>query len=247
MRLELLKQADQNDRSKNVVLFDQSAKRLLGRDRPTSRRPAAQTCPTTTVMDLVPGDLRLKEGSNELQVRFESPEVGGVKLAKIYTFKRGDYVIGVRHEVINNSGAALSPRLYLQLVRDGNPPEGESSSTSPSPARRSTPTRASSRRSSSRRSRSTRPTTAARHHRRERLGGDGAALLRGRPAARQRQRRQAAARVLQRQGRHQHLLGGHVPAGGRGGAGSTKAFDAQLYAGPQEENKLAALAPGWSW
>jgi YidC/Oxa1 family membrane protein insertase len=32
-----------------------------------------------------------------------------------------------KHEVINTGSAAVSPQLYLQLVRDGNKPPGESS------------------------------------------------------------------------------------------------------------------------
>ena len=36
-------------------------------------------------------------------------------------------MIGVRHEIVNESGAPVSPLLYYQLVRDGNPPPGGSS------------------------------------------------------------------------------------------------------------------------
>jgi YidC/Oxa1 family membrane protein insertase len=43
-----------------------------------------------------------------------------VVLRKTYVFKRGAYTIDVRHEVINRSAAMVSPQLYLQLVRDGN-------------------------------------------------------------------------------------------------------------------------------
>jgi YidC/Oxa1 family membrane protein insertase len=60
-------------------------------------------------------------------VRFESPEVGGVKLVKTYTLQRGSYTLGVKHEVINTGTNPASPQLYLQLVRDGNKPAGESS------------------------------------------------------------------------------------------------------------------------
>ena len=73
------------------------------------------------------GARTLADGQNELQVKFESPEVGGVKLVKTYTLRRGAYDIAVRHDVINTSGAAVNAQLYLQLVRDGNPPVGESS------------------------------------------------------------------------------------------------------------------------
>jgi YidC/Oxa1 family membrane protein insertase len=64
---------------------------------------------------------------NELVVKFESPESGGVKLVKTYTLKRGAYDVAVKHEVVNSGAAAVSPQLYLQLVRDGNKLAGESS------------------------------------------------------------------------------------------------------------------------
>jgi len=73
------------------------------------------------------GERSLKAGQNELALRFESAEMNGVKLVKTYTLKRGSYVIDVKHEVVNNGQASVSPQLYMQLVRDGNKPEGESS------------------------------------------------------------------------------------------------------------------------
>jgi YidC/Oxa1 family membrane protein insertase len=73
-----------------------------------------------TPMSLVPGPTSLADGQNELKLRFESAEVGGVKLAKTYTLKRGSYVLDVQHEVINVGSQPVSPKLYLQLVRDGN-------------------------------------------------------------------------------------------------------------------------------
>jgi YidC/Oxa1 family membrane protein insertase len=113
---------------KNVVLLDQSSSRYYVAR--TGLWPATGAGPLPehhTVMQLVPGERTLAEGAKQLQVKFESPEIGGVKLVKTYTFKRGDYAIDVKHEVVNNSSAMLNPRLYLQLVRDGNPPPGGSS------------------------------------------------------------------------------------------------------------------------
>ena len=72
-----------------------------------------------TVMRWVPGERSLKDGENELKVRFESPDMGGVKLVKTYTLRRGAYDIAVEHEVINTGNAAVTPQLYVQLVRDG--------------------------------------------------------------------------------------------------------------------------------
>ncbi len=70
-----------------------------------------------TVFALASEDLSLKDGANELSVRLESAEVGGVKLVKTFTFKRGSYAIGVKHEVLNAGAAAIAPQLYVQLVR----------------------------------------------------------------------------------------------------------------------------------
>ena len=35
--------------------------------------------------------------------------------------------MAVRHEIVNTGSVPVSPQLYLQLVRDGNKPPGESS------------------------------------------------------------------------------------------------------------------------
>src|SRR6186713_1197570 len=104
-------------------------------DESTNRVYVAQTgligssaLPThKTPMAVVPGDRALKDGQDELQVKFESADVGGVKLVKTYTLKRGAYDIAVRHDIVNIGTAAVSPQLYMQLVRDGNKPPGESS------------------------------------------------------------------------------------------------------------------------
>lgn len=107
----------------NVVLFDQSAQRLyLAQSGLWASASGPGNLPEHhAVMRVLPGERTLKDGQAQLELKFESPEMGGVKLVKTYTFKRGDYAVGVKHEVVNGSGATISPRLYLQLVRDGNP------------------------------------------------------------------------------------------------------------------------------
>jgi YidC/Oxa1 family membrane protein insertase len=73
-----------------------------------------------TPMTLVAADTELKDGQNALTVRFESADIGGVKLVKTYTARRGGYDLSVKHEVVNTGTAPVSPQLYLQLVRDGS-------------------------------------------------------------------------------------------------------------------------------
>ena len=128
VRLELLKYSDASDPKQRVVLFDQSAQRVYLAQTGLVTSQAGISLPNHfTVMQAQPGERTLKDGVKDLSISFESPEVGGVKLLKTYTFHRGAYTIGVKHELRNASAAAVSPQLYLQLTRDGNPPPGESS------------------------------------------------------------------------------------------------------------------------
>jgi YidC/Oxa1 family membrane protein insertase len=112
----------------DVVLMDESAERLYVAESGLTPAVGNGSLPNHhTVMTLVPGSRSLQPGENSVQVKFESPVVGGIKLVKTYTFSRGDYVIDVKNEVVNESGAAVSPRLYFQLVRDGAALPGGSS------------------------------------------------------------------------------------------------------------------------
>jgi YidC/Oxa1 family membrane protein insertase len=127
-RLEMLKQVDHLDHSKNELLFDASADRLYKAQTGLIAAQGAQALPNhQTPFNLTPGDLTLKDGQDQLDVRLESPQVGGVKLIKTLTFHRGSYLVHVKHEVVNESAEPVAPQIYYQLVRDGNPPAGESS------------------------------------------------------------------------------------------------------------------------
>ena len=119
IRSEFLKHPSAEHPDQPFVLFDSSANRvyqaqsgLIGGPFPTHKTP----------MKFV-GDRALADGANELVLRFESAEQGGVRLNKIYTLQRGSYLVDVRHEVVNASGQAVNPQLYVQLVRDGNQAE----------------------------------------------------------------------------------------------------------------------------
>jgi YidC/Oxa1 family membrane protein insertase len=119
---EFLKFGDLVDSKKPFVLLDESKARvyvaqtgLIGGAFASHKTPMKFT-----------GESSLKEGQNELVLTFESADVGGLKLVKTYTLTRGSYAIKVNHQVINTGNVAVSPQLYVQLVRDGNKPEGES-------------------------------------------------------------------------------------------------------------------------
>ena len=121
---ELLKYSDTTDDKKLMQMFEENAKRvylgqtgLIGGNFPTHKTP----------MTVMPGERELKDGQDSVQVRFESADQGGVKLVKTFTLKRGSYAVDVQHDVVNTGSTAVNPQLYMQLVRDGNKPEHESS------------------------------------------------------------------------------------------------------------------------
>ena len=127
VRTEFVQHIDMADKAKKFVLLEESKERTYLAQTGLIAGAGGGVFPThKTIMTAVPGDRRLKDGVKELSVRFEAPEQGGVKLVKTYTLTRGSYAIAVRHEVVNTGTAAVSPQLYLQLVRDGNKPSGES-------------------------------------------------------------------------------------------------------------------------
>ena len=123
VRSEFVKFGDIQDDKKPFVLLDESKARvyvaqtgLIGGAFASHKTPMKFT-----------GERELKEDQNELALKFESGDVGGIKLVKTYTLTRGSYAVKVAHQVINTGSVAASPQLYVQLVRDGNKPEGESS------------------------------------------------------------------------------------------------------------------------
>ena len=125
-RVELLKHQDVHRPGSNVTLMDNSKERVYlaqtglvggpaGVSWPTHKSPMRLTSPST-----------FKDGEDSLLLRFESDALGGVKLIKTYSVKKNSYVLSVQHEIVNQSGQTITPQIYVQLVRDGNKPEGES-------------------------------------------------------------------------------------------------------------------------
>ena len=231
---ELRAHPDLLDAKKNFVLLDESKDRvyvaqtgLIGGQLPTHK----------SVMRFA-GERQLKDGQKELTLRFESDEVGGVKLVKTYSLQRGSYAIGVKHEVINKGAAAVSPQLYLQLVRDGNKPAGESSfySTFTGPAiyteaKKYNKVEFSDIEKNKAEIDKTSPNgyvAMVQHY-------FASAWLLGEGVQRE--------NFVRKVDNNLYAVGMIAPMG-EVAPGQSKAIDNQLYVGPQEEKKLEALAPG---
>ena len=231
----------------NVVLMDESAQRLYVAQTGLVPVGGGTGLPNHhTMMSVVPGDRTLQPAENVIRVTFESPVVGGVKLVKTYTFTRGDYVIGVHNEVINESGAPVSPRLYFQLVRDGTPPPGGSSvySTFTGPAIYDDASKF--RKVEFKAIEKRKPEDKPDHP----VNSDNgwiamvqhyfaSAWLIDQPDGPKQPREYFTGKIAA----NLYSVGMFVPLGDIA-PGSTKTFDARLFVGPQEESKLATLAPG---
>jgi YidC/Oxa1 family membrane protein insertase len=125
--LELLRYMDQNHDDRVVKLLDQGATRVyLAQTGLISRQAGASLPNHLTPLTVTPGERTLADGSKEVSVRFEGVGADGLRYAKTLSFPRGGYTIGVKHELVNGGSAPVDPQLYLQIARDGNPPEGES-------------------------------------------------------------------------------------------------------------------------
>ena len=118
--LSLSQHKDFDDKNKDLVLlgthnyYAQTGLLAQGLNLPTH----------LTQFTLAPGNYELKPGENELKVRMEAT-AGAVKVAKIYTFHRGSYAIDVSYEIANGGATPIVPSAYLQLVRDDKSPPGE--------------------------------------------------------------------------------------------------------------------------
>ena len=242
--------------TRNVALLDESAERLYVAQTGLIPTAGGTGLPNHhTVMTLVQGERALKAGENTLQVKFESPVVGGVKLVKTYTFKRGDYVIDVRNEVVNESDAPVTPRLYLQLVRDGIAPPGESSvySTFTGPAIYDDTAKFHKIefKAIEKRTAEEKPdhpvnsdngwVAMVQHY-------FASAWLIDRADGPKQPReyftdKRDVINPATNATAHVYSVGMFVPLGELA-PGATKTFDARLFVGPQEETKLATLAPG---
>ena len=128
VRVELLKHEDEQKPGNRFVLLDDSKDRIYTAQTGLISSVAGVALPThKTLMNVRPGARKLKDGTDELSITFESPAQGGVKLVKTYTVKRGAYDMAVKHDIVNTGTQDVAAQLYFQLVRDGNKLAGESS------------------------------------------------------------------------------------------------------------------------
>jgi YidC/Oxa1 family membrane protein insertase len=121
IRLELLKHKSGPETTGNFVLLDNGTGHLyhaqsglIGEGLPTHR----------TVFQLPEGELTLGDGKDSIELRMTAAGGEGVSVTKVLTFHRGSYRIDTRYEIANASQAPVSAHAYFQLLRDGKPSAG---------------------------------------------------------------------------------------------------------------------------
>jgi YidC/Oxa1 family membrane protein insertase len=119
--LELLQYEETEGSSKHVVLFDNSspATRYVAQTGLLNQGGSDRFPNHLTPMTPKAGPREMAPGQDTLEVSFESEPSGGLKYVKTYVFRRADYAIRVRHEVVNVSDQPRDAQLYLQLLRHG--------------------------------------------------------------------------------------------------------------------------------
>ncbi|WP_430432307.1 membrane protein insertase YidC [Methyloversatilis sp.] len=116
IRLELLKHHAGPESEGNFVLLDNGGANLyhaqsglIGDGMPTHK----------TVYQLPEGELKLADGQDKVELRMTAAGPDGVAVTKVLTFTRGSYRIDTRFEIANNGSAPIAAHAYFQLLRDG--------------------------------------------------------------------------------------------------------------------------------
>jgi len=113
-RIELLKQKEAKDSSKNLVLLGperhyEAQSGLTGEGGPNHR----------TLWTRQPGNSVLGAGEQALEVRLQALGKDGLAATKLFRFKRDSYMIDVALEIRNSGALPASPYVYFQLTHDG--------------------------------------------------------------------------------------------------------------------------------
>ncbi|WP_300454682.1 membrane protein insertase YidC [Accumulibacter sp.] len=125
VRLDLHQYKDSTDKNRDFSLFEAkhqyvAQSGLIGDGLPNHK----------TVFSAVAGNRELAPDARTVELRLEAPASGGVKVAKVFTFTRGSYLVKVSHEIENGSDKEVAAHAYFQLQRDTKAPDGESSMVS---------------------------------------------------------------------------------------------------------------------
>jgi YidC/Oxa1 family membrane protein insertase len=112
-RLELLKHKEAKDSAKNLELLGPEhryeAQSGLTGDGPNHR----------TLWSAKAGEYVLAPGQETLDIRLTAQGANGLEVTKVYRFRRDSYLIDVSLQVKNGGSAPVTPAAYFQFSHDG--------------------------------------------------------------------------------------------------------------------------------
>jgi YidC/Oxa1 family membrane protein insertase len=117
VRVELLRYNDSIDQKKKLVLLGPEHRYaaqsgLIGNGLPNHRThftPRAR-------------EYKLADGQDAVEVKLEATTPEGVRVVKTLTFRRSSYVVDISQEITNGSAAPVVTQAYFHLTRDGKSP-----------------------------------------------------------------------------------------------------------------------------
>ena len=118
--LELLKQKDTLHEAQNFVLFGpehrySAQSGLIGESLPNHR----------TLFHASAREFTLEQGQERLEVRLQANTPEGIRVTKILTFYPASYRIDVAEEIANGTDKPFETHAYFQIIRDGKSPGGD--------------------------------------------------------------------------------------------------------------------------
>jgi len=111
-RLELRRHKDSNDPTRNYTLLGrhsyEAQSGITGEAGPNHR----------TLWRAEAGERELAQGKDTIELRLTAAARDGLEVQKVYTFRRNSYLIDVALELRNKGGAPVSTYAYFQLTHD---------------------------------------------------------------------------------------------------------------------------------
>jgi len=117
IRVELARYNDSIDPTKKLVLLGPEHRYtaqsgLIGNGLPNHRTPFTPRA----------REYKLADGQDAVEVKLDATTPEGVHVTKTLTFRRGSYVVDLAQEVANKSPAPIAPQAYFHITRDGKAP-----------------------------------------------------------------------------------------------------------------------------
>ncbi len=122
-RMEFLQHRDKVDKTRNFVLFEKDATHtyvaqsgLIGDDLPNH----------TTLYAAPAASYDLRAGADEIAIPLTATGTKTASVTKTLVFHRASYVVDESYSITNRGTVEIKPFAYFQLLRDGTPAAGDS-------------------------------------------------------------------------------------------------------------------------